>query len=246
MNDHRFGVSSRLFLHDRLSREHLVHVAAHGFEAFELFAAPDHFDHRDAVAVTDLAEWLGDTRLSLHAVHAPDTASTDDLAALLEVARQVPFAYLNVHPNGASIKSLEMIAGLAAAAGVHVALEAQNDGKADAAALVRLLEDELDDTDIGICLDFGHAHLRGDLDEAIETVSGHLFTTHVHDNNGRRDDHLVPYRGTIHWESAIMEIQKIGYDGILMFAPDGGGDPVEVLKRCAAARQRLEQAFITF
>ena len=63
------------------------------------------------------------------------------------------------------------------------------------ATLVRLIEEELDGVDVGICLDYGHAHLMGDLGEAIETVSGHLWTTHVHDNGGRRDDHLVPFAG---------------------------------------------------
>ena len=47
----------------------------------------------------------------------------------------------------------------------------------------------------GICLDVGHAHLVGDVMEAIETCSGHIVTTHVHDNGGKRDDHLVPGDG---------------------------------------------------
>jgi hypothetical protein len=45
----------------------------------------------------------------------------------------------------------------------------------------------------------------------------------------------------------MMEVQKIGYDGVLMFEPAAvQGDPVDVLKRCAAARERLERAFVTF
>ena len=43
------------------------------------------------------------------------------------------------------------------------------------------------------------------------------MTTHVHDNDGRHDDHLIPYAGTIDWDAAMMETQKIGYDGVLMF-----------------------------
>ena len=35
----------------------------------------------------------------------------------------------------------------------------------------------------------------GDLVDAIETVSGHLITTHVHDNRGKLDDHLAPFDG---------------------------------------------------
>ena len=85
----------------------------------------------------------------------------------------------------------------------------------------------------------------GDLGEAIETLSGHLWTTHVHDNGGKRDDHLVPFAGTIDWDAAMMETQKIGYDGILMFEVADTGDPVDVLKRCVKARERLEKTFVT-
>jgi sugar phosphate isomerase/epimerase len=112
--------------------------------------------------------------------------------------------------------------------------------------LVTLLEDELDGVEAGICLDYGHAHLMGDLGDAIETISGHLWTTHVHDNRGTRDDHLVPYAGSINWDAAIMETQKIGYEGVLMFEVAASGDPLDVLRRTVKARERLEQAFVTF
>ncbi len=69
---------------------------------------------------------------------------------------------------------------------------------------------------VGICLDFGHAHMDGDLVDAIETVSEHLVTTHVHDNRGRTDDHLLPFEGTIDWPGALTAIQKVGYEGTLL------------------------------
>jgi len=86
----------------------------------------------------------------------------------------------------------------------------------------------------------------GDLSVAIETVSGHLWTTHVHDNDGRADDHRVPFAGRIDWDAAIMETQKIGYDGVLMFEVADTGDPIEVLKRTAKARERIEHMFVAF
>ena len=81
--------------------------------------------------------------------------------------------------------------------------------------------------------------------EAIEAVSGYLWTTHLHDNGGRRDDHLVPFAGTIDWDAAITETQKIGYEDVLMLEVADAGDPVEVLQRSATARDRLEQIFVT-
>ena len=84
------------------------------------------------------------------------------------------------------------------------------------------------------------------MNDVIETLSGHLWTTHVHDNGGKRDEHLLPYAGTIDWDAAMMETQKVGYDGPLMFEVADGGDPLDVLKRSIKVRERLEKTFVTF
>lgn len=282
MTDHRFGVSTHLFHESRLSREHLVHIAGHGFDAVELFATRSHFDYHDEGAVAHLGEWLSDTRLELHSVHAPiveriaagkwvgafSNASGDEkrraaaiaeVRAALQVARRIPFRFLIVHlgmPSGehpppvdnqpaAARRSLQETVALAGDVGVRVAVEVIPNSLSDAAALVRLIEDELEGLDMGICLDYGHAHLMGDLGDAIETISGHLWTTHVHDNGGRTDDHLVPFAGTIDWDAAMMGTQKIGYDGLLMLEVSDTGNPVEVLQRSVKARERLEKMFVT-
>ena len=44
----------------------------------------------------------------------------------------------------------------------------------------------------------------------------------------------------------MMETQKIGYEGTLMFEVADTGDPVNVLQRCVKARERLEKPFVTF
>jgi sugar phosphate isomerase/epimerase len=86
----------------------------------------------------------------------------------------------------------------------------------------------------------------GDLVDTIETLSGHLVTTHVHDNRGRTDDHLVPFAGSIDWDAAMTATQKVGYEGTLVFEVSDTGNAVEVLKRTAAARARLEQTFVSY
>ena len=278
-----FGVSTHLFHEERLTRDHLVHIAAHGFEAVELFATRAHFDYHDDRAKTQLAEWLSDTRLELHSVHAPafealrhgrwvgtfSNASSEETrrraaiaeaAAALAVARHVPFRFLVTHigvptseaisgadnQRNAARRSIDELVALAAQVDVRVAIEVIPNPLSGASDLLDLIEEDLDGLDVGICLDYGHAHLMGDLGEAIETVSGHLLTTHVHDNGGRRDDHLVPFAGTIEWEAAMMSTQKIGYDGVFMLEVGDTGDPVDVLKRSVKARERLEKTFVTF
>ena len=80
--------------------------------------------------------------------------------------------------------------------------------------------------------------------DAIETVSEHLIATHVHDNRGRTDDHLVPFDGTIDWPAALTAVQKVGYEGTLMFEIAAHGSAKDTLarrrgRRAAADRERL-------
>ena len=58
MSNRLYGVSTHLFHDTRLERDHLVEIAAHGFDCIELFATRTHFDYHDSVAVRSLAEWL--------------------------------------------------------------------------------------------------------------------------------------------------------------------------------------------
>ncbi|MCA1652337.1 MAG: hypothetical protein LC753_19445, partial [Acidobacteria bacterium] len=69
----RFGVSTHLYHERRLERAHLVQVAGYGFEAIELFATRSHFDYHDETAVEQLGDWLSETGLALHGIHAPIT-----------------------------------------------------------------------------------------------------------------------------------------------------------------------------
>jgi sugar phosphate isomerase/epimerase len=283
VGDRRFGISTHLFHDHRLTRDHLALVARHGFTAVEVFATRTHFDYRDDIAVAQLADWLRETGLELHSVHAPiaeavrrgdmvvpySTASGDEtrraatvaeVKAALGMAARIPFRYLVLHlgvpshthppandnPPAAARRSFEEIAEAAQVAGVGVAVEVIPNALSTPSALVRLIEDETEGLDAGICLDYGHAHLMGDMGEAIEELSGHLVTTHVHDNRRRADDHLPPFGGSIDWDVAMMETQKIGYDGVLMFEVAESGDPAALLQRCADARQRLESTFVTF
>lgn len=78
----RFAVSTSLFRHARLDREHLVEIAAHGFDGIELLATAPHFDPTDAAACAALAEWLDDTRLALVGVRAVPPLPSADAPAI--------------------------------------------------------------------------------------------------------------------------------------------------------------------
>lgn len=274
----RFGVSTHLYHHARLDREHLVEIAAHGFDCVEVFATRTHFDYHDAASIDRLAEWLDDTRLTLNSMHAPICASLVDgvwgeaysnaflddgrrqkalveAQAALDVARVIPFRHLVVHlgvpdtlspPTGdnnreAARRSVETLQTMAQQVGVTLALEVIPNAISTPEALVALIEQDLDGVRPGICMDVGHAFIMGEVADAIETCSGHLVTTHLHDNDGTSDEHRAPGDGGIDWPLALMAMQKVGYDGTWMFEVANTSTPRTVLERTARARVRFEQ-----
>lgn len=181
-------------------------------------------------------------------------AAVHEAGLALELARQIPFELLVVHlgrpsagsspgdnHRGAAAESAAAICRLAAPLGVRVAFEVIPNELSTPAALVTLLERDLEAPNAGICLDFGHAHLLGDVADAVEVSAEHLIATHLHDNRGRADDHLAPFLGTINWDVALMTLQKIGFDGTYLLELAGAGGPAAVLAAARQARERFER-----
>ena len=71
-------------------------------------------------------------------------------------------------------------------------------------------------------------------------LSGHVITTHLHDNRGGSDDHLVPFAGTIDWPATMTALYKIGYTGPLVFELPDHGNTDRVLRQAVTARERLQ------
>lgn len=69
---------------------------------------------------------------------------------------------------------------------------------------------------VGICWDFGHAHLmKNNQRKAIEYVGSRIKATHIHNNDQNSDGHFLPSTGTIDWKSVISPFKKFGYGGAL-------------------------------
>src|SRR5262249_56779747 len=114
----------------RLCRDHLMEIAAHGFEVVEVVAAAGHFEPANEAAVADLQQWLAEARLDLHAVAAPlpDPGSSNAPEAALFVARRIPLRVL-VLPVGSAksaARAVEKLAELAAPLGVTVAIDSRS------------------------------------------------------------------------------------------------------------------------
>lgn len=82
---------------------------------------------------------------------------------------------------------------------------------------------------LGLCLDYGHASLNGNLFEILEKLGSRLMYTHVHDNRGEGDDHLGYGMGTIDWSKALRETLKLDFTGpfVIEFPEFHGRDKAE-------------------
>ena len=77
--------------------------------------------------------------------------------------------------------------------------------------------DTLDSPWITACLDVGHVGLPLQKDEPWDFIRalGHerLGALHIHDNNYRSDDHVLPYCGKIDWTEVTKALGEIDYAG---------------------------------
>jgi sugar phosphate isomerase/epimerase len=191
-----------------------------------------------------------------HREHALEEATR-----ALHVARRLPFVTLVVHigmersgqpavagenSREGARRSVSALAESAAPLGVGIAVELIGNELSGPEPLVHFVEDVVDAGAASICLDLGHAHVGGDVVDAIETVSEHIAIVHAHDNRGRRDEHLPPFDGTIDWPSAMTALQKVGYDGPVVIEALPQGSTRETLARMSAARRRLEKLLTEF
>jgi sugar phosphate isomerase/epimerase len=241
----RFGVSTSLYQRLRLGREHLLEVASYGFDTVEVLASRPHVDYRNPAVVADLQQWLAEAGLDLEGVAVPAAAPEDEAEQALFVARRIPLKTLVVHAAGPAREAARTVGRLAALArplGVTVAVDSRSDGMSPIGSLVHFV-DSVEDAEVadgperagsnapsvGIALDVATARKQGDLLDAIDLVSEHLVAVRI------------PIDGAIDWASALTSIQKVGYDGALIFDPAPAGSAKETLARARKARDKMER-----
>ena len=70
---------------------------------------------------------------------------------------------------------------------------------------------------MGICFDIGHANVTHlDIPKEIEAYGEKLIGTHIADNDGKSDQHLLPWMGNIDWKKAMDAFRKY-YNGYINY-----------------------------
>lgn len=113
------------------------------------------------------------------------------------------------------------------------------------------LVDSYDDPMVGVCWDTGHANHAGhDQGRALRVLGGRVKNLHLNDNHYNcRDEHQLPYMGTVDWESVLSALVDIGYSGVLNYEVgkicDNAPTPIQIewIKTARSNAQHLLELY---
>jgi sugar phosphate isomerase/epimerase len=173
----------------------------------------------------------------------------DEIKRALEIAEQIPFRFLVQHlgiPNEsfsekkfeAAMTSIEHLRAFAKPLGVKILLENIPNELSTPDKLVEMIHNAHFD-DVGICFDFGHAHMMSSVRESFEILRNQICSTHVHDNDKDKDLHLWPGQGTIDWREAV-ELLRSAPQRPPLLLELGENEKVNALEKLGETFDQLE------
>jgi sugar phosphate isomerase/epimerase len=175
----------------------------------------------------------------------------DEIKRALEVAEHAPFQFLIQHLGTPSeefdphkfeyaLSSIEHLHTFAKPLGVKVLVENIPNGLATPEKLAELIR-ALHIPELGVCFDFGHAHMMGSVRAAFGVLCAHIRSTHVHDNKQDKDAHLFPGEGNLDWAEAMALLREAPHVPPVLLEVDGEGRK-DVAEKYSASFRLLEQA----
>ena len=154
---------------------------------------------------------------------------TDDMMAVykdgIETAGRTGLKTLVIHPceifppEGGSFDTMtdnmRKLLDTAERSGVRLAFENLGEN----GTVSKLLHIFSDRPAAGLCFDSGHNNIagKGEFGLLSEFV-GRVFALHIHDNNGTKDQHLLPFSEgcTLDWGKCVRALDESGFEGSLM------------------------------
>jgi sugar phosphate isomerase/epimerase len=173
----------------------------------------------------------------------------DEIKRALELAEHIPFRFLVQHLGvsgesfddrkfEAAMTSVEHLRAFAKPLGVRILVENIPNELSTPERLVEFIRAAHFD-DVGVCFDFGHAHIMSDVPQAFETVKNYIHSTHVHDNAKTEDSHLWPGSGSIDWKQAMDLLRSAPHTPPLLLEIEGD-EKVNPVEKMAEVFEKLE------
>lgn len=105
------------------------------------------------------------------------------------------------------LKSLDALEPYARRHGVRIAIENSKD---NFMTIEKILAKYSPDY-LGLCYDSGHGNIAGDGLDHLERLKDRLISVHLHDNDGTKDQHNLPFSGTVDWKRLARIIAGSSY-----------------------------------
>ena len=114
----------------------------------------------------------------------------------------------------AILDNVNELLGYAGVKEVRLAIE--NDCLAPANEILSHSLNEITDTRYGFCYDSSHDNLTAQPLKLLRDHGHRLLTTHISDNQGEKDDHMLPYEGSFVWDDFCRVFAGINFRGIFL------------------------------
>ncbi len=249
----------------RIPIEKIIKIASDcGFKFLSISARPKHSHFFNPDKYFEIARLAGNLGLTIESAHAPfweeyDIAASvksDRETALENILHYLGFAskyeipQVIIHPHYYFSDSVEDVFARAVDSlntllekkpqNINLAIE--NLPTAPATIICDMLLKHFGEEKIGFCYDSSHENMSGDPFEILGKHYNRLTITHLSDNKGESDEHLVPGDGTVDWGKLKAYIDKSPLEDILFEV--GTGDPLSepierFVRRAAEAAYRM-------
>jgi sugar phosphate isomerase/epimerase len=183
----------------------------------------------------------------------------DELKRAIDVADDLPYSRLILHMGGsretadprkrdAAFSTLEHLILHAHHASVTICVENTTSEMGDPNYL-RAFVDETRLTGLRFNFDIGHAHLaelseNERIEKSFSPLRELVASVHLHDNHGKKDEHLPPYDGSIDWPAAIKMLKtapEANLPLVLELKEKTGPEAPSAAEQLAAARVAIDR-----
>ena len=222
------GVSSTQF--SAYLFEEVIEEVAKVFDHWEIFAEAE---HRLPSIESRFRDLMPSYKLS-YSIHAPisdinlaslnERIREDSILEILttaESAANLNIETITIHPGLTSMavpymeekavekakKSLSSIDRISAEYGVRIAVENMPSFPFMLGHTAEEMKDLIGNTNLGFCLDIGHANTTDEIDNLIDAFKDRFANIHIHDNNGDRDDHMTIGKGSIDFDNVLKRLE---------------------------------------
>jgi sugar phosphate isomerase/epimerase len=231
------SLSTQAFLKLRISEEVFKVISELGFRRCELWAMQNHLDYKEKKLIKNLKAWSEKYSVSCETAHLPLWAqdksgntfkvslgskelsqkSKDEFLFCIDNLYSIGVQTFVLHVGEDLDTFYENFYDVYRKTDCRFAIENDPMGfplSQDVVKIVDFLRRELKDGEsrVGACLDIGHANIwEKPPENVIKNLSHRIIATHISDNDGTADTHLIPKKGNMDWSKIVQAFFDIKY-----------------------------------